>query len=333
MQVWREIHIFAARNSNKTIIMRRIFLVFFLAALSVYSTAQNTEVKKIIRKYDVSYLRSALTRGFPADYWNCIMDNDKRVMQFNEAVDKNDKTLGEACYALECAEKNIPRDNTVSGNESVLSKLVEDLGIRNLVNKYPIKVIMDDDINASMDYTGQMRINSGCFDKLSYKELLAACAHELAHYTCAHVLSRVWKTAKKQKRNRMWADIGTSLAVGVMAATSVNDIIANADILYYSAYNYADDATIKYRYRYSREEETEADIIAYRFMEQMGYGGENVLSLLQKLRSLYGDEPAGKYDDHPSTTFRILVISALINGYEGKGTAKINRPFSDDVYK
>lgn len=325
--------------------MIRFIIVLIFSTVSTYSTAQTSSVKKIIKKYDAPYLRSALTRGFPTDYWDHIITNDKRVIQYNEAVEKNDKALGEALMALAYAEDHIIPDNTVTGDKTVLSKLIEDLGIRNLADKKPIKIIKDDEINASMDYTGQMRINSGCFDKLSYQELLAVCAHEMAHYTCVHVLSRVWKTAKKQKRNRMWADIGTSLAVGVMAATSVyggyngqdvshfNDIISNADILYNSAYSYSDDATIRYRYRYNREEEVEADIIAYRFMEQMGYGGENVLSLLKKLKSLYGDEPAGKYDDHPSISSRIMVITALANRYEGNGIAKKRIPLSDDIYK
>ena len=128
----------------------------------------------------------------------------------------------------------------------------------------------------------------------------------------------------------MWADIGAGLAIGAFAATSAysgsygqdvshfNNIIANSDVLFSNAYGYADDATLKYRYRYSRNEESEADIIAYRFMEQLGYGGENVLSMLKKLMEVYGDTPAGKYNDHPSTLFRIRVIWAMMNGYSGK---------------
>ena len=97
-----------------------------------------------------------------------------------------------------------------------------------------------------------------------------------------------------------------------------NNIIANADILYNGAYGYADDATIKYRFRYDRGQESEADIIAYRFMEQMGYGGEHVLSLLKKIKEYYGDTPGGKYDNHPTNLFRIQVISAMMSGYSGK---------------
>ena len=35
-------------------------------------------------------------------------------------------------------------------------------------------------------------------------------------------------------------------------------------------FNYADRASLRYKYRYSREEESEADIAAFRFIEFMG---------------------------------------------------------------
>ncbi len=83
-------------------------------------------------------------------------------------------------------------------------------------------------------------------------------------------------------------------------------------------FNYADRASLRYKYRYSREEESEADIAAFHFMEFMGYGGEHVVSMLRKIANLYGDHPTGDYDDHPSFAFRIQVLTAMLNGYEGK---------------
>ena len=308
--------------------MRKILVLLFLVLVPVWLAAQTKDVKKAVRKYDLPYLRSAIVRDYPSEFWGLIMMKDKGVLRYNKAREKGDKTLSEAYSAIVCADANIQPDILVGGYNKVLSRLVSDLGIEKITERKPIRVIYDNEINASMDYDGQMRINLGCFTRLSYKELLAVCAHEMAHYYCKHVVLSVWKTARKQKRNRMWADIGSSLAIGAIAATSAygayngqdmsyyNNIISNADILYNNAYNYADNATLKYRYRYNREEETQADIIAYRFMEQMGYGGDNVLSLLKKIMKFYGDTPSGKYNDHPSTLFRIEVISLMMSGLE-----------------
>lgn len=310
----------------------RILLCFIMSCLVITSVpAQTPAVKKVINKFDAKYLRSETDFKSPADFWNTVMANDRRGKDIIEGFKKDDKTLKESLAALEYAVAS--RGGTDCGIhdfDSVVIRLVHDLGIENINKSNPVMVIDDDNINASMDAAGQMRIFKGCFDKLSYNELLAVCAHETAHFACSHVVSRFWKSAKKEKRNKMWADIGAGIAVGVFAATAgygayngqdvshFNNIIANADILFYGAYDYANDATMRYTYRYSRDEEHEADIIAYRFMEQLGYGGEHVLSMLKKLKETYGEIPAGKYNNHPSHIFRIQVISALMSGYQGK---------------
>jgi predicted Zn-dependent protease len=293
--------------------------------------AQPSDVKKVINKFDAPYLRKASSLRIPTDFWNTIIANDKNVAKYNNAVKKNDKTLNAAYNALVVYDNQTQTYEYITTEyNDIVERLVYDLGIGELTYKKPVKVIMDETINASMDYTGQMRINKGCFIYLTYKELLAVCAHEMAHYACAHVITSVWKVAKKQKTNRAWASLGTALTVGMVAGASMyggsngvdvshlNDFIANSDILLGAAYADADHATLKFKYRYSRGEESEADIIAYRFMERMGYGGENVLSMLRKLKDLYGDTPAGKYDNHPSTLFRIQVISAMMSGVCGK---------------
>lgn len=293
--------------------------------------AQPSDVKRVINKFDAPYLRKASSLRIPTDFWNTIIANDKNVAKYNNAVKKNDKTLNAAYNALVVYDNQTQTYEYITTEyNDIVERLVYDLGIGELTYKKPVKVIMDETINASMDYTGQMRINKGCFIYLTYKELLAVCAHEMAHYACAHVITSVWKVAKKQKTNRAWASLGTALTVGMVAGASMyggsngvdvshlNDLIAHSDILLGAAYADADQATVRYKYRYSRNDESEADIIAYRFMEQMGYGGEHVLSLLRKLIDLYGDTPAGKYDDHPSKVFRCQVISAMMSGVHGK---------------
>lgn len=310
--------------------MKRLLTITIISFFTIQMSAQSSEVKRMIKKYDASYLRNTSFRYDPTSFWNSIIQNDKNVIAYNKAVKKNNKTLNQAYGALLYSknQQNGYEYTTTSYND-VVSRLVNDLGIQSLVYNKPVKVIKDGSINASMDFEGQLRINEGCFTRLLYDEVLAVCAHEIAHYVCQHVIMSVWKVAKKQKTNRMWAEIGYSFTVGAMAATSMyagsngvdnstfNNIITNSDILNY-AYSYADGATTRYHYRYNRNEEAEADIIAYRFMEQTGHGGVNVLSLLRKLLSMYGDTPTGVYDNHPSTLTRISVIEAMIDGYSGK---------------
>lgn len=315
----------------KTFNLMRILLLLIAVLIPFQLSAQPAAVKKVINKYDAKYLKRAEGFHYPKSFWDAIKENDPRLKKLDAAYKKEEKDLFETFAAMAYYIENHPEyDFVVNDYDLTVLRIVHDLGIEDIVKKTPVKVIRDHSINASMDAMEQFRINCGCFEKLTYEEILAVCAHEMAHCVCEHVVMSLWKETKKRKVNKMWADIGTGLFIGTVAATSgyagangqdvshFNDIIAHSDILFNGAYNYAEDATIKYRYRYSRDEESEADILAYRFMEALGYGGEHLLSMLKKIKELYGDTPAGKYDDHPSTTFRIQVISALMSGYNSK---------------
>lgn len=309
---------------------RLLALLSFLLCFSM-AYSQSYAIKKVINKYDAKYLTREGGFEKPEHFWATFLKYDKRNAYLEMANNKKDESLNNSLMALSYKESTLKDDNRTTFNyDSIVNKLVVDLGMENLAKECPIIIDNNYSINASMNAFGQMRINYGCFVRLPYYQLLAVCAHEMAHYICSHVIMRVWKSAKKYKINRMWADIGASLFIGATAATATygsyygqdtshfNKIIANAGVIYEEACEYADDATIKYSYRYSRGEESEADIIAYRFMEQNGYGGENVYYMLKTLYSIHGDTPSSKYNNHPSLSFRMEVISAMMKGYSGK---------------
>ena len=295
--------------------MKRIIIGVVLLAFCCAIYAQSAKVKQVIKKYDVKRFMSEIHTQSPVLFWQAVHDNNKRVKEISKAMKKGEKTMNETALVVKVAtDYNNDHDKTVAGLDSIAIRFIDDFSI-----------------NASMDAFGLMRINYGSVRNFTYRELLAVCAHEVAHYASWHVLSGVWKKAKKQKRNRMWADIGAGLFIGAAAATSaynasvngyedkaMNEMIANADVIMQGSYNYADNATEKYSYRYSRDEESEADIIAFRFLEFIGISGDSMISALKKIREMYGDTPAGKYDDHPSLSFRIEVLEAMLNGYSGK---------------
>lgn len=309
--------------------MKKLFLIV-LASLSFnVSVAQPRDVKKIINKYDIKkYYKNATVDKM--SFWQIMVRNNKRCKEIVNGLEKKKETLYQAMAVVDAWMAQPVYDDYAYDHDSLTRVLSDELGLQLLTKDRPIRIINDSELNASMDAYGQMRINSRCLTTFTHKELLAVCAHETAHYMFQHVLSRVWKSAKKEKINREWAKIGVSLAVGAMASTSMyggsagldmsfmNDMIAKSNIFYQSAFNYADRASLRYKYRYNREEESEADIAAFRFMELMGYGGEHVISMLRKIANLYGDHPTGDYDDHPSFAFRIQVLTAMLNGYEGK---------------
>lgn len=197
------------------------------------------------------------------------------------------------------------------------------MGIIENHRKCPIRIINDNTYNASMDPMGQLRINVGTIRTLSYEELMAVCAHEIAHLACMHTFDEALKSERKQRRNRFWAELEAGLLVGAAAASagygiangvevrSANTILSNAGYFLEVSYADANESSVRFTYRYSREEEIEADIIAYRFMEYMGYGVRHWISAVRKLKDLGNHTVASKYDNHPLPAFRLEILETL----------------------
>lgn len=313
--------------------MKRIFLLI-VAFVSLNSAmAQSSDVKRVINKYDVKKLADGLPKNNPALFWKAIEDNNKMVQKMLKALKNNNQNL---MTLLETTYNNLNildrYDDLAPKDWDLMQRLSRDLGIEEETRRFPIKFINDNTLNASMDPRGQMRINIGTLRYLTYEELVAVCAHETAHNYCEHVMARMWKKDKKQRRNREWARVGYAFTAGAITMSGgyaaqygqntqyVDDFFDNAGIVWSNFRNYADQATIRYYYRYSRDEEIEADIIAYRFMEYMGYNTNHWISAMRKILNVNGDYRynADKYDDHPTTLFRIDVLQAMKNGYVGK---------------
>ena len=310
------------------------FVLLVITCLSLnLSFAQTKDVMKVINKFDVKEYVENIPQKNPTLFWMAIEDNNKNAQKLKAALDKRDKTLMEVCgYLLENVKVMQMYDPVVYGYDSITTRLSKDLGIGRITKSFPIRIIADNTFNASMDPIGQMRINQGTLRYLTYEELLAVCAHEAAHYYCDHTVDSFWKQEKKVKRNRMWADIGASLIVGAAAASGAyaggngadisgnTQLIENSGIFFEYFRNEADQASVRYYFRYSRDQELEADILAYRFLEYMGYGTDHWISAMRKLLNLSGDysTKAGKHDDHPTVMYRLQILSAMKSGYIGK---------------
>lgn len=158
----------------------------------------------------------------------------------------------------------------------------------------------------------------------SQQLLLGICAHEMTHYLCQHSLVELWQTYKKERSNQIWGGIAAGLYVAGMSAAAVATS--------YSGSSYSDsfynnigrtgtqlfeaiaDASHYYKFKYSRSQEIEADITAYRFCEAIGIGG---YSYIMALQLIFDDGvvimKTRKSDTHPTLTYRIELLKHLFN--------------------
>lgn len=203
---------------------------------------------------------------------------------------------------------------------------------------YRISVFYDNDPNAFCTPQGEIFIADSLvfLQDFNANRMLGIIAHETAHYMLAHSLIRAYETEKRLKKNKIAGAIvagANAMATGYAQAqgaytqeTAANawELVNKTTLnLFNAAYR---DAYGKFRYKYSREQEIQADLVAVRFLQWNGFSGHENIDALRQL----GTEADNYYDsqsDHPKMEFRIALLEYLLSDYvpkeqRGKKTRK-----------
>lgn len=188
--------------------------------------------------------------------------------------------------------------------------------------------------NAFVFPDGTICITLPLFYELSAVELLGVLAHEMAHYTLDHAIVSKFKVEKREKENRVAAAILAGINTFASAYVQANGGVKQEDSKEYwdnvSKNNLAfltgfDKMTERFGYRYSREQEMEADMIAYRFLQYMGYDPRSYIRALEKIIGFDRENPTpesiealsrdyhskDKYSDHPSILERCMMLEYI----------------------
>jgi predicted Zn-dependent protease len=176
-------------------------------------------------------------------------------------------------------------------DDPIISEYINRLGqnlVRNSDVTFPVsfKLIEADEINAFTLPGGYVFINTGLM-KLSANEaeLASAIAHELGHAAARHA-------TRQASRNRL-ASVGTiPLAVlgGPLAQLAVNAVMPMAFL------------------QFSREFETEADLLGIQYLWKAGYDPDASIDLFEALESTEKRQPGSVsklFRSHPLTPDRI----------------------------
>ncbi len=287
-------------------------IILFIPCFS-YSINIDKEFEKLIQEYDIDSL--AKKADNVNEFWNIVVTNNPRFAYLFKAL--NDSThLAKKAYRKvhENDEENelyIQNISSISDYDDILEKLQNDLGDYAKFNMYVIDM---GEINASADYEGNMLLDKNLLidDDFTYEMLLGICAHETAHYILQHVLAAEYKIAKQDRKNKIIAGISAGLdATSAMAAAVIGGV--KSDGLEERLDNYIESAqkdTERFKYKYSREQEIEADIIAFRFLDFIGIGGDKYIEALEIIKQKTVDFSSSE-SDHPSTQFRINILKYM----------------------
>ncbi len=159
-----------------------------------------------------------------------------------------------------------------------ISQYINDLGQRILkvagpqYFKYHFFVIKNNEFNAFAAPSGLIFIHSGIIEAMDNEgELVSVMAHECAHVTCRHISRQVDQNKKTTIGTTALLLAGIALGGGALSQALIGGSMA---------------ANASMRLHFSRQDEEEADRLAYKWMRAMNMNPAPMAAMLKKMYRL-----------------------------------------------
>lgn len=200
-----------------------------------------------------------------------------------------------AALGLEAYEQIKGRTPVVTGTQQ--ARTVERVG-RDIAAVVPgtagmaweFTLFSDDSPNAFALPGGKVGVNTGLFTVAqSDAQLAAVLGHEIAHVMAQH------------SAERMSRDIVTQLGLGVLGTATGSQAVVDLA---------ASGAQLGIGLPFSRDQESEADIIGLEYMARAGYDPRAAVDLWRNFAQVGGERPATFLSTHPSPENRIARLEA-----------------------
>jgi len=175
--------------------------------------------------------------------------------------------------------------------------------------RYYFRVINASDINAFALPGGPMYVNRGMIQAAhSEGEMAGVMAHELSHVALRHGTAQ----ATKAQKYGLLAGIA-GIAGSVLGGGGLGQIAAGSVGVYFL--------------KFSREYETEADLLGARIMANAGYDPRELANMFQTIQQ-QGGGGGGFLSDHPSPANRYQRINQEAQYLQVRNVQRDNRQFS-----
>lgn len=302
--------------------MKKVYILLSFCMLVTANAFGNDFYKEFIEKHDIDDETKALKSDNPADFWKSMINNNQTFLQFVDNIQKNKGAEKEALSIVSQIPKfDIKyREEVLEYLQNTSDELFAQLG---KIDGIETCIVSDKSINAFTTYSNNgmivaMNLGLWAAKGMTNEILVGIAAHEYAHANLFHILRQSYEEAKRKRRNKLLAGI----AIGVTGIGNVVSSIITAqsgiktdngetfdNTLYNTIKSYHEDLN-KFHFKFSKELELEADLIAYRFLEWSGLGGENYIEAIKLIGS---HNPEGYIDDdesdHPSHRERIEFLN------------------------
>lgn len=270
-----------------SLLMKRIMLLLAVVVMYVSMYAIDKRAEKFVGKYDVAYEAKNLFENSPEEFWRVAIDNNKRFAKFEKAIKKDGGAQKEAKEKWQELPRLYPQydESIVESKQAYCDSLLQAMGISGLRLDCNLYVIDTDAIDL---YT--MLTDNGfaiCLTEglLSMKGInndivMGFVAHEFVHGAYRHYLQKLFEDAKKSRRDNL---VAAMVVVGTVGAAVAADALLpeandNGNIYYFEGdknitINNPEPTPMKYAFAFSPDQVLEADLVAFRFLENMGCSG------------------------------------------------------------
>lgn len=290
--------------------------------------------KKYIRQFEGYYDQFSFqyTGDDASEFWDNMVISNENLAKLQKALakKKTPKPLAKALSSIQSSQSLITEMLETQCTPYALSDVEPNLRYQ-LFNEdededplEELRIYNNSAPNAFTTPYGQIYITDALVNLYSNNAmLLAICAHEATHYMCSHSLMQSWEYEQKLKRNRIASGIMIGLYATAVTAGVVSEISndrydpkwgAMADLVSLSSVFMCialEADTFNFQFRYSRDQEIEADIMAYRYCEAIGLGGYVYITALELLGADFENMKAASTDDHPTTAYRVALLKYL----------------------
>ena len=201
--------------------------------------------------------------------------------------------------------------------ETYLYSVISKIAPRHRVDGFPynlsLAIVRDDSMNACVFPNGTILINTGLLANIHTEdELVAVLAHEIGHFASNHALVNLQKAIQRKERAEAFAVLATALAATAEIAAATNGYYANGSLTFGTAIlssAIAAEVSKSLGLNFNREQEEDADEMAVRALELLGYDVNACSTLFARMTEVYNEEGnwAAYYiaEDHPSLKDRI----------------------------
>jgi len=169
---------------------------------------------------------------------------------------------------------------------------------------FRVYLIRNPDFNASMTATGMMQVWTGLIVRAnSTDEIAAVVGHEISHYTLLHSLATL-RALKKRLATGTFVDIALILATGY--GTGLGQTMAALSVM-----------------SFSREQETEADLLGVRLLAEAAYDPHASYGIWQKIiaeedaAEVKREKPGAFSNTHPDAKLRAAYLKELVTARYG----------------